>query len=78
MDNRCSPTRGSEVIKLAKKKRPLIRGLGPGLDPAFLNNNCNDFKCLVEGDPGIEPGIFSSRALLSQNHSGGKELKRAW
>jgi hypothetical protein len=44
----------------SKKKRPLERGLGPGLDPVFLNNNCNDFKCLVEGDPGIEPGTFGS------------------
>jgi hypothetical protein len=50
----------------SKKKRPLERGLGPGLDPASLNNKCNDFKCLVEGDPGIEPGTFGSGALFDQ------------
>ena len=44
----------------SKKKRPLDRGLRPGLDPASLNNNCNKIKYVVEGDPGIEPGTFGS------------------
>ena len=30
------------------------------LDPVFSNNKFNDFKYLVEGDPGIEPGTFGS------------------
>lgn len=43
-----------------KKKRPLERGLGHGSDTVFQYNNSNDFRYLVEGDPGIEPGTFGS------------------
>jgi hypothetical protein len=42
----------------SKKKRPLERGLGHGSDTVFQYYNSNDFRYLVEGDPGIEDIFF--------------------
>jgi len=44
----------------SKKKRPLERGLGHGSDTVFQYYNSNDFRYLVEGDPGIECAFFAS------------------